>query len=96
MKIGIKKLRTCAFTKAAAPSGFSGQAIQFTNKLVCDHPEMKTDWTEKKCEPCTVYVNRNLPPEPAPPPAPAPPPPEPEAPAPKKTRARKPKTTGGK
>jgi hypothetical protein len=72
MKASIKKLRTCAYNKAVAPSGFTGQSLQHTNKLVCDHPEMKNEWVEKTCEKCTVYSNRNVIPEPLPPPAPEP------------------------
>lgn len=76
------------------------QSAQLTHKLICDHPEMKKDWTEKKCESCTAYFNRNFSPEPAAAPAPTPeilPPPattaEPEATLAKKTRTRKPKTS---
>jgi hypothetical protein len=58
MKPQIKKLRTCAYSKDAAAS-FFGQPEQHTNKLVCDHPVMKINWTEKVCGPCRVYVNRN-------------------------------------
>jgi|WetSurMetagenome_2_1015567.scaffolds.fasta_scaffold607522_1 hypothetical protein len=100
MKAGIKKLRTCAFTKAVAPSGFMRQSAQLTHKLICDHPEMKKEWTEKKCESCTAYLNRNFSPEPPSPPAPAIETPnpvssasEPEAAPPKKTRVRKPRTS---
>ncbi len=72
MKTSIKKLRSCAFNKAIAPSGFTGQSIQHTNKLVCDHPEMKIGWIEKSCEKCESYRNRNISPEPTLPPSPEP------------------------
>jgi hypothetical protein len=93
MKASIKKLRTCAYNKAVAPSGFTGQSLQHTNKLVCDHPEMKIEWVEKTCEKCTVYSNRNVIPEPPPPPVPEPAlePPPPIV-AVKKTRSRKTKS----
>jgi hypothetical protein len=75
MKPAIKKLRTCTYSKDLVPSAaVFGQREQHTNKLVCDHPEMKLNWTEKVCGPCTVYENRNAelvipasqPPQPAP------------------------------
>jgi hypothetical protein len=75
MKPSIKKLRTCVYSKPVAPSGFFSQDSHQTNKLVCDHPEMKVNWQLEVCAACAVYVNRNKPPEP---------PPEP-----KKTRGRK-------
>src|SRR6185503_17022393 len=60
MKPAIKKLKTCTYSKELAPSAaVFGQREQHTNKLVCDHPEMKLNWTEKVCGPCTVYENRN-------------------------------------
>lgn len=94
MKASIKKLRSCAFNKAVAPSGFTGQSIAHTNKLVCDHPEMKKDWTEKSCEKCESYRNRNISPEPTPPPSPEPSPmPTPEPPpSPKNNRSSKAKS----
>ena len=60
MKPAIKKLRTCTYSKdlVSSPAIF-GQREQHTNKLVCDHPEMKVNWNEKVCGPCTVYENRN-------------------------------------
>jgi hypothetical protein len=60
MKPHIKKLRTCTYSKEIAASSFFGQREQHTNKLVCDHPEMKINWTEKACGPCQVYLNRNV------------------------------------
>jgi hypothetical protein len=59
MKPSIKKLRTCLYSRDLVATGFFGQADQHSNKLVCDHPEMKINWTEKVCGPCQVYVNRN-------------------------------------
>ncbi|HEX2521083.1 MAG TPA: hypothetical protein VHP35_03095 [Terriglobia bacterium] len=59
MKPSIKKLRTCLYSRDLVAIGFFGQADQHSNKLVCDHPEMKINWTEKVCGPCQVYVNRN-------------------------------------
>ena len=59
MKPSIKKLRTCLYTRDLVAPGFFGQADQHSNKLVCDHPEMKINWNEKVCGPCQVYVNRN-------------------------------------
>ena len=60
MKPAIKKLKTCTYSKDLAPSAaVFGQREQHTNKLVCDHPEMKLNWSEKVCGPCTVYENRN-------------------------------------
>jgi len=60
MKPAIKKLKTCTYSKDLAPSAILfGQREQHTNKLVCDHPEMKLNWSEKVCGPCTVYENRN-------------------------------------
>jgi len=78
MKPAIKKLKTCTYSKDLASSAAAfGQREPHTNKLVCDHPEMKLNWNEKVCGPCRVYENRNA--ElviPAPQPAqPAPPPP---------------------
>jgi hypothetical protein len=79
MKASIKKLRTCVYSRDLVATGFFGQAEQHSNKLVCDHPEMKINWTEKVCGPCQVYVNRNASieirsaaaPQPAPPERPA-------------------------
>jgi hypothetical protein len=60
MKPAIKKLKTCTYSKDLAPSAaVFGQREQHTNKLVCDHPEMKLNWSEKVCGPCTAYENRN-------------------------------------
>jgi hypothetical protein len=78
MKPAIKKLKTCTYSKDLAPSAaLFGQREQHTNKLVCDHPEMKVNWSEKVCGPCTVYENRNaelvVPARQPPQPAPAPP-----------------------
>jgi hypothetical protein len=78
MKASIKRLRTCSFSTAVAPTGFMGQPVQHTNKLICDHPQMKEHWMIETCEKCQVYVNRNKPPEPVPA-------------EPKKKRGRKPK-----
>jgi len=78
MKPAIKKLRTCTYSKERVPSAtIFGQREQHTNKLVCDHPEMKRDWNEKACGPCTVYQNRNagIVPATAPPVEPGPHPP---------------------
>ena len=63
MKLNIKRLRTCAYSKPLVASGFIGQPNAHTNKLVCDHHEMKVDWTEAVCASCKVYVNRNKPSE---------------------------------
>jgi hypothetical protein len=55
MKPAIKKLKTCTYSKDLAPSAaVFGQREQHTNKLVCDHPEMKLNWSEKVCGPCTL------------------------------------------
>ena len=60
MKPAIKKLKTCTYSKDLVPSAAAfGQREQHTNKLVCDHPEMKLNWSEKVCGPCTAYENRN-------------------------------------
>jgi len=80
MKPSIKKLRTCIYSKPIAPGGLFAQEEHQTNKLVCDHPEMKINWTVEVCGGCKVYVNRNKPPEPEP--------------ARKKRKSRKPKTSG--
>lgn len=69
MKPAIKKLRTCVYSTDLVAASFFGQADQHTNKLVCDHPEMKIGWSEKVCGDCKAYVNRNaslLRPAPAP------------------------------
>jgi hypothetical protein len=66
MKSSVKKLRTCVYSKPVAPSGLFSQESHQTNKLVCDHPEMKVNWQLERCTGCTVYVNRNQPPEPPP------------------------------
>jgi hypothetical protein len=66
MKTSIKRLRTCNYSTAVAPEGFLRQKAQQTNKLICDHPEMKIDWTLDACETCKVYVNRNQPAAPEP------------------------------
>lgn len=73
MKPHLKKLKTCAYSTDLAASPF-GQKEHHTNKLVCDHPEMKINWQEKVCGSCDAYLNRNadlaIPvpqPEPAPP-----------------------------
>ena len=77
MKPAIKKLKTCTFSKDLVSSAaLFGQHEPHTNKLMCDHPEMKLNWSEKVCGPCTVYQNRNAelvvpapqPPKPVPPP----------------------------
>jgi hypothetical protein len=59
MKPSIKKLRTCVYSKPVAPSGLFSQDSHQTNKLACDHPEMKVNWQVEVCAACTVYVNRN-------------------------------------
>lgn len=66
MKLSIKKLRTCAFSKSLVATGFFGQDSVHTNKLICDHPEKKISWTLTVCAECEVYVNRNKPLEPEP------------------------------
>ncbi len=63
MKPSIKKLRTCVYSKPVALSGLFSQESHQTNKLVCDHPQMKINWQLETCVPCTVYINRNQPPE---------------------------------
>jgi hypothetical protein len=80
MKPSVKKLRNCVYSKPIAPRVFFGQETHQTNKLVCDHSEMKINWTVEVCGDCTVYINRNKPPEP-----------EPATPPNKKPRGRKPK-----
>ena len=76
MKPAIKKLKTCAYSKdLVASAALFRQSEPHTNKLTCDHPEMKLNWSEKVCGPCTVYTNRNAelvvpppqPPQPVPP-----------------------------
>lgn len=60
MKPAIKKLRTCTYSRDLVTSAAAfGQRDQHTNKLVCDHPQMKLNWNEKVCGPCTAYENRN-------------------------------------
>ena len=59
MKPYIKKLKTCRYSTEIVPTGLFQQADHHTNKLHCDHPEMKINWTEKVCGPCVVYENRN-------------------------------------
>ena len=60
MKPAIKKLKTCTYSKDLAPTAaVFGQREQHTNKLVCDQPEMKLNWSENVCGPCTAYENRN-------------------------------------
>jgi hypothetical protein len=58
MKPHIKKLRTCAYSTDLVAANF-GQREHHTNKLICDHPQMKINWEERVCGPCTIYVNRN-------------------------------------
>ena len=59
MKAGLKKLRTCAFSKARASREFFSTQTQYNRRLVCDHPEMKKDWSEETCVDCSSYRNRN-------------------------------------
>ena len=78
MKPAIKKLKTCAYsTDLVASAALFRQSEPHTNKLTCDHPEMKLNWNEKVCGPCTVYKNRNaelvVPPPQPPQPVPQPP-----------------------
>jgi hypothetical protein len=63
MKLNIKKLRTCAHSKALVSSDFLGQDSAHSNKRICDHPAKKVHWTLAACAECEVYVNRNKPPE---------------------------------
>ncbi len=59
MKAGLKKLRTCAFSKARASREFFSTQTQYNRRLVCDHPEMKEHWSEETCVNCSSYRNRN-------------------------------------
>lgn len=59
MKAGLKKLRSCAFSRERAPREFFGTRTQYNRRLVCDHPEMKSNWREATCVDCTSYRNRN-------------------------------------
>ncbi|MCY3756369.1 MAG: hypothetical protein OXG96_01475 [Acidobacteria bacterium] len=59
MKAGVKKLRSCAFSRERAPKEFFGTRTQYNRRLVCDHPEMKANWREATCVDCTSYRNRN-------------------------------------
>ena len=59
MKAGLKKLRSCAFSRERAPREFFGTRTQYNRRLACDHPEMKTYWRESTCVDCTSYRNRN-------------------------------------
>ena len=61
MKLNIKKLRTCAHSKALVSSDFLGQDSAHSNKRICDHPEKKVHWTLAACADCEVYENRNKP-----------------------------------
>ncbi|MEW5976741.1 MAG: hypothetical protein AB1898_13140 [Acidobacteriota bacterium] len=76
MKVSVKRLRNCLYSRPLVQAGGFTQASPQTNKNICDHPEMKLNWTVEACGPCKVYVNRNKPPEP-----------EPKASAPEKKRA---------
>ena len=59
MKAGLKKLRTCTFSKARASREFFSTQTQYNRRLVCDHPEMKEHWSEETCVDCSSYRNRN-------------------------------------
>ena len=59
MKAGLKKLRSCAFSRERAPKEFFGTRTQYNRRRVCDHPEMKVHWREKTCVDCDSYRNRN-------------------------------------
>ena len=59
MKAGLKKLRSCAFSRERAPREFFGTRTQYNRRLACDHPEMKANWRESTCVDCTSYRNRN-------------------------------------
>jgi len=59
MKAGLKKLRSCAFSRERAPREFFGNRTQYNRRLACDHPEMKANWREATCKDCTSYRNRN-------------------------------------
>lgn len=59
MKAGVKKLRSCAFSRERAPKEFFRTRTQYNRRLVCDHPEMKANWRESTCVDCTSYRNRN-------------------------------------
>lgn len=59
MKAGLKKLRSCSFSRERAPREFFGTRTQYNRRLVCDHPEMKVHWREKTCVDCDSYRNRN-------------------------------------
>ena len=59
MKAGLKKLRSCAFSKARVSKEFFRTRTQYNRRLVCDHPEMKEHWSEETCVNCSSYRNRN-------------------------------------
>lgn len=59
MKAGLKKLRSCAFSRERVPKEFFGTRTQYNRRRVCDHPEIKANWREVTCVDCTSYRNRN-------------------------------------
>ena len=59
MKAGLKKLRSCAFSRERAPREFFGARTQYNRRMVCAHPEMKSNWREATCVDCSSYHNRN-------------------------------------
>jgi hypothetical protein len=64
MKPAIKKIKSCLYSKSIGPSGFFARESFQPTKQVCDHVDMKENWTIAVCADCKVYVNRNQPPEP--------------------------------
>ncbi len=63
MKAGLKKLRSCTFSKERVSKGFFSPHKQYNHRLVCDHPDMRENWSEKVCVDCSSYLNRNHPAE---------------------------------
>lgn len=59
MKAGLKKLRTCSFSRERDRREFFDTRTRYNRRLVCDHPEMKVHWREKACVDCASYRNRN-------------------------------------
>lgn len=66
MKPGLKKLRSCTFSKEMVTKDFFSRHDQYNRKLVCDHPKIRENWTEPVCINCLSYLNRNKPTEPEP------------------------------
>jgi hypothetical protein len=61
MKPAIKKLKSCLYSKPIGPSGFFARESFQPTKQVCDHVEMKENWTIAVCADCKAYVNRSQP-----------------------------------